>query len=111
MQPSTQPPRPEPPYARWFCYLLLAAILCLLNPYFSSPDDRFYSPEIGTYVESESSMTPTAMKIHLDGRTYGELIASRWIWWGLAIVGVEALVFALRRFQKQSAHSSVIPPQ
>jgi len=100
MRTVTQSPKPTPPYARWFCYLLLASVLCQLNPYFSSPDDRFYSPEIGTYVESGGKMTPTEMKIHLDGRTYGELTASRWIWWGLVIVGVEAWVFAFRRFRK-----------
>ncbi|MCB1276030.1 hypothetical protein [Prosthecobacter sp.] len=92
-------------------WLLIAAILCLLNPYFSSADARFYSPEIGTFVESEGGMTPAAMKIHLDGRTYGELTASRWIWWGLVLVGVEALIFAFRRFRTLSDHSSVIPPQ
>ena len=88
------------PYHRWFVWLLLASILCLLNPYFGSSDARYYSPGIGTYVESSGGMTPTAMKIHLDGRTYGELTASRWIGWGLAIVGIEALVFVIRRPRK-----------
>ncbi|MCF7788414.1 MAG: hypothetical protein K9N47_20000 [Prosthecobacter sp.] len=100
MQTSTQPQRPQPPYCRWFCYLLLAAILTVVNPYFHSPDDRFYSPSIGTYMETPSGMKPTAMKIHLDGRTYGQLVASRWTEWGLIIVGIEALVFVIRRLRK-----------
>jgi hypothetical protein len=100
MQTMAQPQRLQPPYPRWFCYLLLAAILTVLNPYFHSPEDRFYSPSIGTYVEAPSGMNPTAMKIHLDGRTYGHLVASRWTEWGLIIVGIEALVFISRSLRK-----------
>jgi hypothetical protein len=88
------------PYHRWFMWLSIASVLCLLNPYFESPETHYYSPSIGTYVETPSGMTPTTMKIHLDGRTYGELTASGWIWWGLAIVCIEALVFAIRRLRK-----------
>jgi len=100
MQTTTEPQRVPPPYSRWFIYLLLAAILTVLNPYFSSPEDRFYSPSIGTYVETPSGMTPTTMKIHLDGRTYGQLVASGWTEWGLLIVGIEVLVLIIRRPRK-----------
>ncbi len=100
MQTSSQPQMPQPAYPRWFCYLLLAAILTVLNPYFHSTEDRFYSPSIGTYEETPSGMTPTTMKIHLDGRTYGQLVASGWTEWGLIIVGIEAFVFIIRRLRK-----------
>ena len=100
MQTMAQPQRLQPPYSRWFCYLLLAAILTMLNPYFKSPDTRFYSPSIGTYMETPSGMTPTTMKIHLDGRTFGELEARNWTELGLVVVSIEALIFIIRRFRK-----------
>lgn len=96
----TQPQKEQPPYARWFSFLLLAAILTVARPYFESPETRFYSPDIGTYVETPTGMTPTTMKIHLDGRTYGELQAVWWMKLGLVCVGVEALLFGLRRLRK-----------
>ena len=39
------------------------------------------------------------MKIYLDGRTYGELEASLWTKLGLFFVGIEALVFTVRRLK------------
>jgi hypothetical protein len=100
MPTITQPQREQPPYSRWFCYLLLAAILTVVRPYFESPETRYYSPSIGTYVETPSGMIPTTMKIYLDGRTYGELEASWWTKLGLVYVGIEALIFTLRRLRK-----------
>ncbi|MGV3662343.1 MAG: hypothetical protein ACO1TE_19325 [Prosthecobacter sp.] len=102
MTTSLQPALPKPAYARWFCYLLAASILCVLNPYFESPDSRYYSPTIGTYVEAPGGMTPTTSKIHLDGRTYGELTASQWLWWGLLLTGVEMAVFAFKRVRNRA---------
>ena len=106
MPTITQPQREPPPYSRWFCYLLIASILCVLNPYFASPDTRYYSPSIGTYVEALGGMTPTTTRIHLDGRTYGELSAVNWIWWGLLSIAVEMVIFAIRR-----ARSTAVTPE
>ena len=78
------------PYRRWFLWLLAGCLLALVMPYTNRGSGQFYSPSIGTFVQTEHGLVPTSEHIWIDTRTAAFLDSGQWLWFGLLPVVFEA---------------------
>ena len=81
------------PYHRWFCWLALCCLAAVVQPFFADRASTFYSPEIGTFLESGA---PSPAHISIDGFTAAQLNARWFVWLGLVIVSLHFLLLAVR---------------
>jgi hypothetical protein len=85
------------PIHRWFVYLLFYVFATLLAPYFTNSDTRYHSPWIAMYQKVGSNYVPTTEKIWIDAYTYSKLNNDRYLYYGLAMIVIESLVFIVPR--------------
>jgi len=94
------------PVLRWFIYLLFCVIGTLVIPYTANPTDRYQLPHVATFQKIGDSMVPSHAEIWIDGRSAAELNDNFWLYFGLALIALEFLVFIVRRLVASRKHHS-----